>query len=188
MVFLWLGVLFTELSQNIFRPQCAWFTFLKNFTRNITDARLRFMISFNLLNTQDEPENEANHEHFCRTLSLSVSSFLRNPSLPNNLKRLSDSLLRPVLAWTLAQAGDFTHWSWFAGMLPEYDSLAELLEKEAEWERDATGLRLRMLSILLEIAEEYIAAGKKFFSKPTCLQWPSPFLLDQSSHNRPIRI
>lgn len=47
-----------------------------------------------------------------------------------------------------------------AGMLPEYEALAALLEKEPEWRRDASALRLRMLSILSTIAESYIQSGK----------------------------
>ena len=47
-----------------------------------------------------------------------------------------------------------------AGMLPEYEALAGLLDREPEWERDAAALRLRMLSILSSIAEGFVQSGK----------------------------
>ena len=46
------------------------------------------------------------------------------------------------------------------GMLPEYEALASILEKEAEWERDAVGLRLRIMSIVSDIAEAFIDSGE----------------------------
>ena len=44
-------------------------------------------------------------------------------------------------------------------MLPEYEALAGLLDREPEWERDAAALRLRMLSILSSIAEGFVQSG-----------------------------
>ena len=46
-----------------------------------------------------------------------------------------------------------------AGMLPELDSLARVLEMQSEWDEEALELRLQMLEILSGIAEAYITAG-----------------------------
>ena len=46
-----------------------------------------------------------------------------------------------------------------AGMLPEFDALATVLEADMDWQPDAAALRLRMLSILSSIAELYVRAG-----------------------------
>ena len=60
-------------------------------------------------------------------------------------------------------------WHAFAGMLPEFDALATLLEADMDWQPDAAAIRLRMLSILGSIAELYVrAGGEHFFPKFFC--------------------
>lgn len=46
-----------------------------------------------------------------------------------------------------------------AGMLPEFDALASVLELDPDWGRDALGLRAVQLAALAGIAETYVAAG-----------------------------
>lgn len=46
-----------------------------------------------------------------------------------------------------------------AGMLPELDSLARVLEMQREREEEALELRLEMLEIISSVAEAYITAG-----------------------------
>ena len=46
-----------------------------------------------------------------------------------------------------------------AGMLPELDSMAKVLEMQDEWADEALELRLEMMDILSGVAEAYIQAG-----------------------------
>ncbi len=47
-----------------------------------------------------------------------------------------------------------------AGMLPEMEALAKVLEMDQSWQQDAAELRLAMLDIITSISESYIRAGK----------------------------
>ena len=47
----------------------------------------------------------------------------------------------------------------YAGLLPELEALAKVLEMEEDWQQDAADLRQRMLDIFSSIAESYVKAG-----------------------------
>ena len=69
-----------------------------------------------------------------------------------------------------------------AGLLPELEALAKVLEMEGDWQQDAADLRQRMLDIFSSIAESYVKAGlnspdlqeSQFANVPIMLTWCHP--------------
>ena len=47
-----------------------------------------------------------------------------------------------------------------AGMLPELDAMARVLEMQEEWLQEALDMRSDMLGMLAAVAEAYIKAGR----------------------------
>ena len=67
-------------------------------------------------------------------------------------------------------------------MLPELDSLARVLEMQAEWEEEALELRLEMLEIISGIAEAYITSGNHVTQEHAAFHKSGHYLQKYSSY------